>query len=207
MIYTKRIFITLIMMFLVSILSWTVAIAEESTASIEQTFQKAKQDYLNKNMDAAAAQIKKGAAFMKEESIKASHKGKEALTESAIELEKLSDDVKKGSVTSVKKVEDAFGRAYHALARDAHVKSTESWAKKESVKAGESLEKTSSYLESGFAWTGRKIETGTKRIMKKSKDLSLTLKEKGSVVAEDVGNNLKEVGKEIEKFGKKISVK
>lgn len=100
-------------------------------------------------MDAAAAQIKKGAAFMKEESIKASDKGKEALAESGRDLEILSGDVKKGSVTSVKKIEDAFGRAYHALARDAHVKSTESWAKKESAKAGESLEKAANYLERG----------------------------------------------------------
>jgi hypothetical protein len=197
----------LIMMCLVSIQSWTVVAAEESTSSIEQTFQKAKQDYLDKNMDAAAAQIKKGAAFMKEESIKASDKGKEALAESARDLEKLSADVKKGSVKSVKKIEDAFGRAYHALARDAHVKSTESWAKKESANAGESLDKAAIYLERGLTWTGQKIETGTKNVMKKSKELSAKLKEKGRVVAEDIGKNLKEAGNEIEKFGKKISAK
>lgn len=43
--------------------------------------------------------------------------------------------------------------------------------------------------------------------MKKSKDLSLKMKEKGEVVAKDVGKNLKEAGKEIDKFGKKISAK
>ncbi|MHB8139551.1 MAG: hypothetical protein ACYDGO_14360 [Smithellaceae bacterium] len=158
-------------------------------------------------MGAAATQIKKGAAFMKDESIKASDKGKEALADSAKELEKLSEDVKKGSVKSVKKIEDAFGRAYHALARDAHARSTESWAKNESAKAGESLDKTAIYLERGLTWTGQKIETGTKNVMKKSRELSAKLKEKGSVVAKDIGKNMKEAGNEIEKFGKKISAK
>jgi hypothetical protein len=35
---------------------------ENASASIEQTFQKAKQEYLDKNMTAAAEQIQKGAA-------------------------------------------------------------------------------------------------------------------------------------------------
>lgn len=207
MFHTNGIIKALIMMCMMSILPWTVVAASETTLAIEQTFQKAKQDYLDKNMDAAAVQIKKGAAFMKEESMKASEKGKAAITDSAQELENLAGDVKKGSVASVKKIEDAFGRAYHALARDAHIKSMESWAKKESAKAGEALDKTATYLERGFAWTGQKIETGTKDVMKKSKELSMKLKEKGRAAADDVGKGLKEAGNEIEKFGKKISPK
>ena len=189
----------------VGILPWTAIAASESPSSIEQTFQKAKQDYLEKNMKSASEQIQKSASFMKAEAANASDKGKAALNASAKELEKLADDVKKGTVTSVKRMEEIFARAYVALAADSHIKSTESWAKKEKAKAGEALDSANQYLEYSFSWAGQKIETGTNNAMKKSRELSLKLKKKGSVVAEDVGKGLRDAGNEIEKFGKKIA--
>ena len=194
-------------LFATAILPWTAVAASESQSSLEQTFQKAKQDYLDKNMSSAAQQIQKGAAYMKAEAAKASVKGKEALNASAKELEKLADDVKKGAVTSVKKIEDTFARAYIALASDSQIKSTELWATKEAARAGDALDSATKYLERSFAWAGQKIETSTNDAMKKSKELSLKLKEKGSVVAEDVGKGLKDAGNEIEQFGKRISPK
>ena len=80
-------------------------------SSIERTFREAKQNYLDKKMDAAARQINEGAAFMKSESMKASGQGKAALATSARELEELATNVRKGAVTSVKKIEDVFARA------------------------------------------------------------------------------------------------
>jgi hypothetical protein len=189
------------------VLPTTVIAASESQSSIEQTFQKAKQNYLEKNMDSAAQQIQKSALYMKAETAKASDKGKEALYKSAKELEKLADDVKKGTVTSVKRMDETFARAYVALAADSHIKSTELWAKKESAKAGDALDSANKYLKRSFAWAGQKIETKTKEAMKKSEELSLKLKEKSTVVAEDVGKRLKDAGNEIEKFGKRISSK
>lgn len=184
----------------------TVA-ASDSQPSIEQTFQKAKQNYLDKNMKAAAEQIQKGALYVKAKAKEASDKGKEALNASAKELEKLAEDVKRGTVASEKRIEDTFARAYIALASDFHIKSTESWTKKEKAKAGDALDSAITYLEHGFAWTGQKIETQTKKVMEQSKELSVKLKEKGSVVTEDIGKGLKNVGNEIEKFGKRISAK
>jgi len=195
------------MLIVAGILPWTAMAASESQTSIEQTFQKAKQDYLQKNMNLAAQQIQKGASYMKAKAENASAKGKEALDMSAKELEKLADDVKKGTVTSVKRMEETFARAYAALASDSHIKSTESWAKKEKANAGDSLDLATKYLERGFAWAGQKIETSTNEAMKKAKELSLKLKKKSGVVAEDAGKVLKDAGNEIEKFGERISSK
>ncbi|MGP8154585.1 MAG: hypothetical protein ACLQBQ_10710 [Smithella sp.] len=144
---------------------------------------------------------------MKAESVKASAKGKGAMTLSAQELEKLAVDVKKGTVISVKKIEEPFARAYLALAADSHIKSTESWTRKESAKTGDALDSSTKYLERSFAWAGQKVETNTKKAIEKSKSLSLKLKEKGSVIAKDVEKGLKDTGSEIEKLGKRISPK
>ncbi len=187
------------------VLPWAVLAASETSSSLEQTFQKAKQEYLQKNMDAAAKQIKKGAAYMKAQADKATAKGKEALTASAKELDQLADDTKKGAVTSEKKMEAAFARAYLALANNDHIKSTESWAKKQSAKTGAALESAGKNLEKSFAWAGQKVEKGTNDVLVKSEELSVKLKKKGRVVADDVSRGLKEAGDEIEKFAKKIS--
>ena len=176
-------------------------------ASIEKAFRQAKQNYLDKKMDAAARQINEGAAFMKSESMKASGQGKAALAASAHELEELATNVRKGAVTSVKKIEDAFARAYLALAKESHANSSRSWAEKQAQKAGDGLEKAGAYLEKSFTWAGYKVEAETTKALQKSRELSQKLKEKGRVIAEEVGKGLKETGNEIEKFGKKISPK
>jgi hypothetical protein len=179
----------------------------ESPSSVEQTFQKAKQDYLDKNLVATAEQIRKGSAYIKTEAEKASVTGKEALAASARELNKLADDVEKGTVTSVKRIEESFARAYQALAVDSHTKSMEAWTRKEAAKTGTALDSATKNLERGFAWAGQKVEIITKEVMKKSEELSLKLKKKGAAMTEEVGKQLKDMGNEIEKFGKKISPK
>ena len=93
------------------VISWTAVANQESSPGIEQTFQKAKQDYLDKNLHSASEHINKGAAFMKEQVGKASAKSKKALRESADELEQLAGDVKQGLVSSPKRIEEAFARA------------------------------------------------------------------------------------------------
>ncbi len=182
-----------------------VAAGQDSTSSIEQTFQKAKQDYLDKNLNSASEQIRKGAAYMKGQADKASAKGKEALAASAQELDKLADDVKKGVVSSPKRMEDAFARAHLALASNEHVRATESWGQKKRDQAGEALESANKHLEKSFTWAGQKIEKGSKDALKKSEDLALKLKKKGTLIADEVGKGLQNAGNEIEKLGKKIS--
>jgi hypothetical protein len=101
-------------------------------------------------------------------------------------------------------MEDAFARAYLALANDAHIQSTESWAKKKRVEAAAALETANRNLEKSIAWTGGKIEKGTNDGEKKSDALALKLKQKGDLLADDVSRGLQEAGNEIEKFGKKF---
>ena len=186
---------------------WAADSQPREQSSIEQTFRKAKKDYLDKNLDSAAEQIKKGAAYMKAESEKASEKGKESLAASADELDKLAYDVKKGTVKTAKRINESFARAYAAMALESHIRSTEAWSKKETTKAGDALDSATDDLQRGIAWTGGKIDKGTKETVKKSKELAMKLKEKSSVVADDVGKGLKNTGDEIEKFAKRIAPK
>jgi len=182
---------------------WTTVVQAEET-TIEQTFAKAKKDYLGKNIISAAKQIRKSVKYLENETVNASDKGKQKLAAAAGELEKLAADMEKGSVKSVKRMNEAFARAYHALAANEHLKSTESWAKKETAKAGSALDAAAKYLEKSFAWAGKKIEAKTGTVIRKSQDISRKLTEKGDAVAEEIGRGLQDAGIEIEKFGKRI---
>ena len=200
-----------LIMFVIAILTisvWLSAAAQtQSKGSIEQTFQKARKDYLQKDMKAAAAEVRKGAAYLKSEAAVAKGKGKEALTASYQELEKLAGELEKGTVKTVKEMEMAFARAYNALATNSHVKSAESWAKKEYKKAGDELEAAAGELEKGYIWAEQKAEAGTQKVIDDSKALSKKMKEGASRASAEVGKAMKDLEDEIKTFGRKISGK
>ena len=178
-----------------------------SKESVEQNFQKARQDYLQKDMKAAADEVRKGAAYVKSEASAAKGKAKEALTASYHELVKLSGELEKGTVKSVKKMETAFARTYKALATNSHVKSTEAWSKKEFKNAGDDLEAAVDELEKGFAWAGQKAQAGTQKVISESRELSKKLKEGASSASAEAKKAMKDMGDEIKTFGQKISSK
>jgi hypothetical protein len=201
-----RLFALVIVIVFISV-SLSAAAEVASKESVEQNFQKARQDYLQKDMKAAADEVRNGAAYVKAEASAAKGKAKEALMTSYSELQKLSGELEKGTVKSVKKMEMAFARAYKALAMNSHVKSTEAWSKKESKKAGDYLEAAVGELEKGFAWAGQKAEAGTQRVISESKELSKKLKEGASSASAEAEKALKGMGDQIKTFGQKISSK
>ena len=185
----------------------SAAAVTQSKGSLEQSFQKARKDYLQKDMKAAADEVRKGAAYLKSEAASARDKGKEALTASYQELEKLAGEMEKGTVKTVKELEIAFARAYNALATNSNVQSMEAWTKKEFRKAGEKLESSVDQLEKGFAWAGQKAEAGTQKVIDDSKALSKKMKEGSSRASAEVGKAMKDLEDEIKTFGRKISGK
>jgi hypothetical protein len=113
----------------------------------ESQFEKAHEFFLMKDLKAAASEIRKGVAFLKQEAGSAAKDGKKDLTASIQELERLASQVEKGAVTSEKKLKGAFGRANQALANHHYLKASEYWAKKEEKKTGHALKSATLYLE------------------------------------------------------------
>lgn len=180
---------------------------ERSTASTDvpgQHFQKAHEDFVKRDTKAAASEIRKGASFLTTEAEHGTGETKKALMVSARELERLADDVEKGTVTSAKKLDETFARADHALARHHLAKATNAWAKRENAKTGEALRSAGVYLEHGLEWTGGKVESGTKDVIHHSRVLAGKLIEGTGWVPAEVGKGLESVGNEIEKLGERV---
>jgi hypothetical protein len=192
----------------VAISVWlSAAVEAASKDSVESFFQKARQEYLQKDMKAAADDVRKGAAYLKSEAAAATDKEKKALTESYQELEKLAGELEKGTVKSVKEMEMAFARAYEALATNSHMKSTEAWSKKEYKQAGDDLEEAIDELVKGFAWAGQEIQVGTQKAISQSKELSKKLKEGAGWASAETSKAMKDLEDEIRTFGRRISRK
>lgn len=198
---------TLVIAILTISVGLSAAAETQSTESLEQNFQKARKDYLQKDMKAAADEVRKGAAYLKSEAAAAKDKGKEALTASYQELEKLAGELEKGTVKTVKEMQMAFARAYNALATNSHVKSAESWMKKEYKKAGNELEAAVGELEKGYGWAGQKAEAGTQNVIRESKELSRELKAGASQAAAKAEKGLKDMEYEISALGRRLSSK
>jgi len=171
----------------------------------DRDFRKARQNFLKKDLMASAAEIRKGAAYLKSQADLAVEEGKQALTASANELEKLADKVGKGTVKSVKELDGAFARAHHALAKSHYLKTSESFARKEASKAGKELKAAGNHLERGLIRAGGKITTGAKSAIKESRSLAGKLIKGAGWANAEVERGVKNLGVEIEKLGEKVS--
>ncbi len=184
--------------------SQTAQEAQGQAAQPTSDFQKAHESFLKKDFKASAAEIRKGADFLKKEAASARDEGKKALTASVHELDKLADEVEKGVVKSDGKLKGAFSRTEHALANNYHVKATDSWAKKEIKETGHALKSAAEHMEQAANWSGHKLEAGTSKAIKVAREVSGKLVEGAGYVPEEVGKGLKSMGEAISGFGKKI---
>ena len=88
--------------------SQTAQEVQTHTAQPASDFQKAHESFLKKDFKASAAEIRKGADFLKKEAGAAGDEGKKMLTASARELDKLADSVEKRTVKSDKNLKAHF---------------------------------------------------------------------------------------------------
>jgi hypothetical protein len=184
---------------------WTVV--EEDVVVVfadepEEHFHKARENFLKKDARAAAAEIRTGVAFLKLEAGRATGEATAALTASIQELEKLAQGVEKGTVASAQELEQAFARADQALARQHYQQASESWARKESKKAGYELKAAATSIEQALAWAGRKLEAGTVAVIKDAGLVAGKLIEGTGWATDEVSKGIAAVGEELEKLGR-----
>lgn len=173
----------------------------------ETRFHRAREYFFKDDLAAAAKEIRKAAVFLRLESGWATKEGKGGLIASAIELDKLADDVEKGSVVSVKELDDAFSRAHYALARHYHLKATESGVKQAYKKLGIELKAAVKHLKHALLWSGHKIESAFKELVNDVHMLEEKLMGDEKRDQEETGKVIDSVGREIEKSEKKLESK
>ncbi len=178
---------------------WTV-LADEP----HQHFQAAHEEFVKKDLKAAAAEIRKGAAFLRLEAARATGASKDALAASIKELDSLAAKVESGGVAAASDLEHAFARAEQALASEHLTRAKESWAKRELKRAGHALKAAASSLEHAFAWAGRKGEAAVVAATKDAGLVAGKLIEGTGWTVDETGKAIEAVGAEIEKLGRSL---
>jgi hypothetical protein len=168
-------------------------------------YMRAFENFSKHDWEAAAFEIRKGAAFLKLETARASADGKKELTASVQMLEKLADDIEKGEVRSAKDLQDVFAKAEHAVAKHHYLIATEAWSKKGIKEAGQELHAAAVSLEHGYAWAGQKLEAGMIKVMDDSRHIAGKLIEDSGWAADEVDKAMEYLKREIDKLGKAVA--
>jgi len=170
----------------------------------ESRFHRAREFFFKNDMQAAAKEIRKSAAFLRLELGWATKEGKGPLIASARELDKLADDLESGAVTSVKELDDAFSRANYALARHYHLKALESHGKQAYKKLASELKAAAKHLKHALLWSRNKIESVFNDLMKDIQSMAEKLMKEEKQTQDEVGKMIESIGNEIERSRERI---
>ena len=178
---------------------WT-AYADEP----DRHFWLADENFLERNYRGAAAEIRKGAAFLDLEAHRATARGRAVLAASAADLEQLAVSVEHGSVEAPQILEIGFARANRALALAHHLNASEAWTSKEARRAGHELRAAASDVEHAIDWTGRDLDAGASDTVRAVGKVAGKLIQDGGYADEDVGNASTAVGRKVEQLGTRV---
>jgi hypothetical protein len=163
-----------------------------------EEFQKARESFLKKDLKASAA-----AYFMKLQ-VQVEEKREQTFFASQEGLSKLAAMVEKGVVKSAQELDRAFVDAFHVLAEYHYWKALESWAKEETMKAGQELEAASAYLARGIEQAEGKMKSGVRSVIEESHLLAGKLMQGGGWAKAEAEKQIQALGGEIENLGKKL---
>jgi hypothetical protein len=164
-----------------------------------KNFRSAVSAFLNRKLNEAATDIRKGAAFMKLEAERATGDAKKVLADAVADLQKLADDVQKGVVADLKDLQNSFARAEHALARHHYMKAVELREKNETQKAGRELQTAADYVDSGQVWLTKKMHKGTQDVVNEARRVAGKMVAGAGASAEDIGKAFDNLGKELDR--------
>jgi len=175
-----------------------------SEPGVEKAFQGARENFLEKDFQNSAIEIRRGAAFLDREAELATEARKKALIASARELDELADRERKGAVLSIQELEQAFARAEQTLAGYYHWKATEAWKGNAIPAAGRHLKAAAVHLENALKWAGEREETGRVQVIREGKQIGERMERGAGSVESEVRKTIEGLGREIEEAGQKI---
>ena len=128
------------------------------TGSPEKHFKAANKDFIEKDYKSAATEIRKSSKYLHHEAERASGDVKQALNESARDLDKLADKIENKTVKDVKSLHVEFSRANYALALDHHLKAYDAWVRKEYTNAGYEIKAAAGSIKNSAMWADRRLD-------------------------------------------------
>jgi hypothetical protein len=158
----------------------------------------AHESFMKREMNRAAEEIAKAAAYVRKEGEKVSAGAKSGMKKAGDDLDKLGQAVKKGTVKSGDELKRAFAKIDHEVAKAWH--KTAEDARKSGKDASDALKQAGDGLESAAKWSGAKLKDGTQASVDGLKKVGAGAK----VAADDATRFFKGIGDGIADVGRHL---
>lgn len=178
--------------------------AKATATGLDKDFQKARESFLKKDLNASAAAIRKGAAYLASLERQALENRERAYLASMERLETLANRVEKGTVKSVKELDREFANTYHALAQYHYDRAKESWAMKEASRTGQELQAAGAQLESAIKQAGGTAESKAGPVIQETRLIARRLLQGAGYINAEVEKGVKDLGVEMVKIGETV---
>jgi hypothetical protein len=143
----------------------------------DRHFLQARLHYLQKDHEAAAADIRKAAAVLKLATSMSEGDAKKALQGSIFELEVLAAEAKAGKVRSTRTLDRIFARAYEALAAHNSTRAMEFLRNDDANRAAFHLRAAARDIDHAYAWAGVEAGDGAVAALRSAEELGRKLLE------------------------------
>ena len=172
------------------------------TREPDKTMASAHESYLKGEMNKAAEQINKAAAYVRKEADKVATDTKEGVKKAADDLDKLGEGVKKGTVKSGEELKKTFAEVDYELAKAWHKTADE--AKKSGKDPSNALKEAGAWIEGAAKWCATQLKEGTEASIEAVKKVGKGAAKGAKVGAEEVDKLIKGIGEGIEDVGRKL---
>ena len=143
----------------------------------DRHFLQARLHYLQKENEAASADIRKAAAMLKLASAMSEAEAKKALQGSIFELEVLGAEAKAGKVRSARTLDRIFARAYEALAAHNSTRAVEFLKNDDANHAAFHLRAAARDIDHAYAWAGLETSDRAAAVLRSAEELARKLLE------------------------------
>jgi len=178
---------------------WTYFVDEPQTH-----FQVAREAAAKKDMKAAADQLRRGAAFMRLEAMRADAESKQAIEASSKEVDALADRMQQGLGGAEDEIDATLAHANSVMAQSHYKKATEAYAKNDVKAAGRELRAADTNIDNGMKWIGKSWTETTAATKMTAREVANEMAENAKVAQDDAKRAIDETGKGIEALGKDL---
>jgi hypothetical protein len=176
-----------------------IQVPEEVVIVLDQDLndhlQKAREHFTQKDLTAAAADLRKAAALLKLEAGSAlTPEDQELLQSSAQELDKLAAEMRQKAAVTGTDLNHTIARAHYGSARHYYLQAMEDWTKKATAQAGRNLRAAVDHVQQGLASAGVTLTAATHAALDEARSLAGKMMAGTGFVLDRFGEGYQAVG-------------
>jgi hypothetical protein len=156
-----------------------------------QDFNAARLSYLDLDVVAAAASIRRGANRMRDGLEDAKDSSRQALQDSITELESVARATEQRSVGSVKRLDEAFARANHALAERHYLVALRAREQMAQAQVAEELRRSAEYLQRSRQQIGQQMRDDELAVIGRARTVGLNVRQGFDATSEEMAHEFR----------------